>query len=59
MGSVSAAPLPSGNSTIYVSPTGNDTNNGLTPSTAVQTISTGITLVKDGGIGQISFRSLQ
>ena len=48
-GNVSAAALPSGNSTIYVSPTGNDANTGLTPSTAVQTISTGIGLVKDGG----------
>lgn len=50
LGCVSAAPLSSGNSTIYVSPTGNDANTGLTPSTAVQTISTGITLVNDGGM---------
>jgi hypothetical protein len=54
VGNVSAAPLSSGNSTIYVSPTGNDANTGLTPSTAVQTISTGIGLVNDGGTVQLA-----
>lgn len=34
---------------IYVSPTGDDTNDGLTPSTAVQTISTGIDKVAQKG----------
>ena len=54
VGSASATPLSNGNSTIYVSPTGNDANTGLTPSTAVQTISTGIGLVNDGGTVQLA-----
>lgn len=54
VGCVSAAPLSSENITIYVSPTGNDANTGLTPSTAVQTISTGIGLVNDGGTVQLA-----
>ena len=54
VGNASAAPLSGGNSTIYVSPTGNDINTGLTPSTAVQTISTGISLVNNGGTVQLA-----
>ena len=54
VGNVSAAPISGGNSTIYVSPTGNDANTGLSPSTAVQTISTGISLVNDGGTVQLA-----
>jgi autotransporter family porin len=36
-------------SNIYVSPTGNDTNDGLTPETAVQTINIGIDKVAENG----------
>jgi len=36
-------------SNVYVSPNGNDTNDGLTPGTAVQTINVGISLVADNG----------